>query len=225
MSTALTAWSGTSCPRCGGAMEDLSSNSLDPRLCPHCQTSFIAWLFPASTQNEIQGRCGERLQEESEAACFHHVDKRAETACGMCGRFLCALCAIDTGDKQYCPQCLENGIRSGALPEFQATYFRHDVLALATACIPLMLAIPVLLIVLPWATDIALGFALGLLLFPSFVTAPASLYLALRFRKTVTRPLGRPAAWFPLTVLLAAAQMAVWAAAIIVFTGSLFSEF
>ncbi len=206
-------------------MERLPSNSVEPRVCPHCKTSFIALLFPAAVQNEFLGRYGEPLREESEAACFYHADKRAETACDRCGRFLCALCAIDTQDKRYCPQCLENGIRSGELPEFQSAYPRHDLLALAVACIPLMLAIPILLIVLPWATDIALGFALGLLLFPAFVTAPASLYLALRFRKTVTHPLGRRAGWFPLTVLLAAGQMVVWAVAIIVFTGSLFSEF
>ncbi len=215
----------TACPQCGGPASAEADYAASPRLCPHCRASFISAVFPAAFSGEFQVRQGQPVREESEAACFHHGEHRAETACAACGRFLCALCAIDARGTHYCSACLEHGIRTGAFPEYHASCIRHDLLALAVACIPLMLVLPLLLLVLPWATEIALGFSLAFLIFPAFVTAPAAAYLALRFRKDTAHPLGFLRGWTVLVFILAAAQMSVWVVVGIVFLGNIFTEF
>ncbi len=215
----------TACPRCGGPVGGEAEYAASPRLCPHCRASFISAVFPAAFTGEFQAGYGQPVREEPEAACFHHGGQRAETACAACGRFLCALCAMDVRGTHFCSSCLEHGIRTGAFPEFQASCIRYDLLALGVACIPFMLVLPLLLFVLPWATEIALGFSLAFLIFPAFVTAPAAAYLALRFRKDTAHPLGFLRGWTVLVFILSSAQLFVWVVAGMVFLGNIFTEF
>jgi len=42
--------------------------------------------------------------------CFIHPDREAAGTCVGCGKFICAECAKTVQEKNYCPQCLQQGV-------------------------------------------------------------------------------------------------------------------
>jgi hypothetical protein len=125
--------------------------------CPSCGAPIEARVFPAAFHQE-QGRPAEPVVAEGEAGCFYHSDKRAQTHCASCGRFLCALCDVEFEGQHRCPLCIEAGIKQGAMPHLRNSITPYDSLALAVA-------------VLPPATIIGIYFLI--------FTAPAALILAI----------------------------------------------
>jgi len=119
---------------------------------PLCNTPVQIEVFPAFTRPIAVGTIGEAIVIEGEAACFYHPQKRATVPCGICGRFLCALCDLELNGQHVCPNCLETGRKKGQLENLDTRRTPYDSAALTLACVgPLTCGI---------TSVLAIGFAL-----------------------------------------------------------------
>jgi hypothetical protein len=177
-----------SCNKCGCALPAGFANQTELAPCPACGVLlqvavFPAWLRPAQT-----GRDGEAILTEGETACFYHSQKRAVVPCDACGRFLCALCDCELQEQHLCPACLESGPKKGRIKNLENHRTLHDGFALTLAIVPMVLCFYITLI-----------------------TAPITLYLAIRNWNAPTSILPRTKIRFVIAILLAAAQLVGWA--------------
>lgn len=175
------------CLRCRGALPPAAVNTPAPVPCPACGAWTMTAVFPALFRRPASGAPGERLVAEDEAGCFYHPRKRAATVCELCGRFLCALCDVDFNGKHCCPACIEHGAQKGTLPSLDNYRMLYDSTALGLAVLPLFFCV-----------------------FATAVTAPLSLYVALRYWKAPTSILGRTRVRMVLALALAGAQLVLW---------------
>jgi hypothetical protein len=126
--------------------------------------------------------------DDAQAGCFFHPHKVAETVCAHCGRFICPLCRMDLEGGPLCPTCLENGLKDHRLEHLETSRFLNDRLALFLALGPI-------------------------LFFPIWIiTAPAAIIVAIRFWNSPTSILPRTKARYIISILVALAELALWAA-------------
>jgi hypothetical protein len=151
--------------------------------CPSCEATLRIRVFPALVRPETPAEAAP-VAEEGESSCFYHPHKRAVVACESCGRFLCALCDIEVGDKHRCPNCLSSKTRKQ--PEFEKRRTLYDGIALALATYPILM----------WPFTV--------------VTAPASLYITIRYWRTPLSIFPRTKIRFVLAFLFAGAQVFGW---------------
>jgi len=91
------------CQRCFGALPE--SRGQEVR-CTQCGARTRLSVFPALLKPRERGRTGDALLVSDQSSCFYHPEKAAVLPCDTCGRFLCALCDVELGDKHVCPACL-----------------------------------------------------------------------------------------------------------------------
>ena len=91
------------CQRCFGALPSSDGNEVR---CTTCGARTHLSIFPALLKPLEQGRAGDALLVSDQSSCFYHPEKAAVLPCDSCGRFLCALCDVELGDKHVCPACL-----------------------------------------------------------------------------------------------------------------------
>ncbi len=103
------------CGRCKALIRVPLPESSTAYVCEHCGAEIEAHVFPALLKNPADGRSPEELIDPDDAGCFYHPTKKAEVHCESCGRFLCALCHVEFEKWQMCPQCVEQGVRTGRL--------------------------------------------------------------------------------------------------------------
>src|SRR5579863_8345909 len=97
------------CPECGIELKPYLLESPDYRPCHVCGHEISALPYPACfvagqviTQADLR-------REEEDASCFYHESKRAVHSCSQCGKFVCALCSAQIGEKILCPSCVVSG--------------------------------------------------------------------------------------------------------------------
>lgn len=96
---------GVHCSHCGGTTDFAGPVAAPtPLTCGHCRTVSMVERFPVHGRG-LQPVATGAPSGADEATCFVHAEKRAESACDQCGRFMCALCEIRVGDRHLCPQC------------------------------------------------------------------------------------------------------------------------
>jgi hypothetical protein len=161
--------------------------------CSSCRTSLKIDVFPAFVRPIASGTPGDALIGD-EASCFYHLGKKAEVACGYCGRYLCALCDIELGGKHLCPACLEGGKKKGKLIDLERHRVLYDSVALKLAILPLIIF---------WIT---------------LVTAPAALYLSIRHWSAPTSVVTRGKGRFVAAIILSGLEILGWALGIAYFT-------
>ena len=122
---------------------------------------------------------------EGEASCYEHPNKRAVALCTHCGRFLCGLCEVEVGGSVWCPECLGTG--GGSRPKLAA---------------------------LETGRTLYDSIALALATWPVF-TAPAALYVAIRYWKAPSSLIPRNKWRLVAAILLALAQLLLIAALIV----------
>ena len=191
---------GPACPHCQTPLPGALCNSDALAECPACRGRFHAAVFPALFRPVEKGVAGEQIGLEGDAGCYYHAGRKAVLACEGCGRFLCALCDVPLGGRHLCPACIEAGKKKGKLVNLERHRVLFDDVALALAAYPLVIP----------------GF--GWFLSP--LTAPACLYVVLRYRK---EPLGvvRRSRWrFVLAFILASLTLVGWALLAVVLIGS-----
>ncbi len=160
--------------------------------CPQCKASTRVDLFNAFFRPVGQGSNGEQVQTQGESECFYHTGKKAVAACASCGRLLCALCEIPFDGQTLCTTCLQSGRQKQQIQSLENRKTLHDSIALHLAFWPLIL----------WPFTI--------------FTAPAVLFIVLRYWKSTRSILPRSKIRHVLAFLLAGGQVAGW---VIFFVG------
>jgi len=154
----------------------------EPVAC-RCGALATLYVYPALSRAPAADS-GEPIQAEGESACFLHTGKRAVSACDSCGRFVCALCRIEWGERVLCPACVNSaGERTNLLVRSRPLY---DSMALAIAAVSFFLL------------ELAL------------LTAPFAIWLAIRGLRAPgsLTPRTKVRAW--LAILLASVEFVGW---------------
>jgi hypothetical protein len=155
-------------------------------MCPACLNWIRVHLFPAfNRQESVQAT--ESPLVEGQSSCFYHPHKTAVVPCESCGRFLCALCDIEIGGVHRCPRCLESGRRKQQLQTLQTEHIRYDRIALALTTITLLI----------WPFTL--------------ITAPAALFIVIRYWKRRSKVLPGGSVGYVVAGLLAVAELSGWA--------------
>lgn len=181
------------CPQCARSLSGDLYDRTDDVHCPRCDAQIRIEVFPALYREPVRNRAGEPLDEEGQAGCFYHPQKKAIIPCGGCGRFLCALCDVELAGRHLCPACIETFRTRGSWAPLIVKRTLYDRAALYLALLPVLL------------------FFLVVPVFLSVFTAPMAIYLALRHWRTPTSLLPRTRLRFAAAILLAGLQLAGWA--------------
>jgi hypothetical protein len=167
------------CGACSARIPPANWNQDFPLPCPMCAREVAVTVFPVALRPP-QPAAPDRIVTGQEAGCYNHAGYRAVAACDNCGRFLCALCDVDTPGGHLCPACFERQ-ETPALHE----RVNYDSIALAMVTLPMMLC---------WVP---------------IITTPAALFFAFKFWNAPSPvfPRSRWRLW--LTLAVAALQFAV----------------
>jgi hypothetical protein len=179
------------CPKCKAALLNHAFNRDAFAPCPSCTASLQIEIFPAMFRRAEAGRAGEVIMMEGEASCFYHPQKKAVLPCEGCGRFLCALCDCEHQGQHLCPSCLETGRTKGKIKSLENKRTRYDNMAIALAILPF------------------------LIFYFTLITAPMTLYVAIRYWKS---PLGltqRSRIKLVIAAVIASLQITGWAVLLI----------
>ena len=176
------------CSACGAAVPESTFNTSAPVACKGCGAELQVTVFPALAGGPVQVDYGDSLQTVDQTSCFYHPGKSAVVACENCGRFLCSLCEIDMSGRRICPNCLELGRKQERIEELVTQRTLYDQVALSLAVLPL------------------------LMFFVTMITAPMTIYYALRHWKSPTSILRRSKIRFILAMLIALIEVGGWAA-------------
>lgn len=185
------------CTKCRNSLPVEGVNTGDWVNCSFCGAAVRVHVFPALFNAPASDRPGEALRVGGEAGCFYHPHKKAVVPCDLCGRFLCGLCDLELDGRHLCSSCVETGKRTHKLRSLENHRILYDRIALALAFWPLLV----------WPA--------------TFLTAPAALFVSIRYWKSPSGLIARSKLGFILAVLLAVAQIAGWAALMILITHSL----
>jgi hypothetical protein len=186
------------CNRCGSALPAEVLRSVVFLMCPDCGADNLVRAFPALV--ETRAATAAMAAGGGEATCFDHPAKQAVHTCSQCGRFLCSLCSVDFKGEIWCPSCIESGIRKRSVADLENHRTLYDSLALALATLPV------------------------LLIWPSLLTAPIALYIAIRYWKRPTS-IVRTSRWRNVAaIVLASIQVGAWAWGIAYFVATVRSR-
>jgi hypothetical protein len=122
----------------------------------------------------------------SDATCFYHTENVAVAGCSSCGRYLCSVCEIEFGNEVLCPGCIHTGVTTRKLARLENRRTLHDSVALAVAAAPI------------------------LLIWPTVITAPMAIFLAIRYWKAPSSIVKRTKIRFVIAIALSFAQIAFW---------------
>lgn len=175
-----------SCTKCNKALPREVYNRYEMAECPSCGVSLRVDVFPALFREHETGFLGENIALETESSCFFHPQKRAVVPCAECGRFLCALCDIEFSGRHLCPQCLEVGGKKRTIKSLENQRVLYDDIALALAIIP------------------------AIFVWPTIITAPMSLFIAIRHWKTPLSIIPRTKFRFIIAMVLSGLQITGW---------------
>ncbi len=176
------------CPKCGFWLERSYWNQSAFQPCSHCQTQLRLLVFPAAVEAPAEPALNPN-SSAGEATCYNHANKQAHVACAMCGRFLCIVCDVEFRGDHWCPACLKQQAEGNADPLFQRVKMRFDSLALILVTLP------------------------AILIYPTILTAPAALFLSIRYWNEDRGFLPRSGLRKYIAVTLALVEIAAWATA------------
>ena len=174
------------CPRCHADMPAQTVNTGSLHRCQTCQAQVRVDLYNAYHRPVGQPLTGETIQELGQAECFYHPGKKAVVPCAACGRLLCSLCEVPFESRSLCMGCLQAGISKGSIEGLENTRFLYDSLALYLALLPMAF------------------------IFITLITAPAVIYVVLRYWNAKPSILPRTRYRFVLALLVALIQLAGW---------------
>jgi len=193
------------CTACGYELAPAAFMGGPSSKCPSCRRIITALLLPAVYK--VQGAQPPPLFETppapGEAVCFYNPNRRATKVCDHCGVFVSDAWAAKWGTETVCLKCLEKLRTKEKDIRFEAKRNLWDNIALACSIGPFVLAGALLM------TLVGYPFAILSLLL-TFITAPAAIFIALRFWKAPRSlvPRGRMRLYFAL--VLSVLQVAGW---------------
>jgi hypothetical protein len=122
------------CPKCKRVLDPLSWHSVNSGMCRACGVDFEFIGFPALTAARVRVVPKDVLVAEH-ATCFYHAENQAEAMCESCGRFLCAVCAVEFTGRVLCPGCIAGMKSTNAQAVNKRILF--DGIAFSLAFLPL----------------------------------------------------------------------------------------
>jgi len=183
------------CPACHAWLLDGPFNLPDLAPCPACGAPLQTEVFPALFRKTAAGPGAETILVEGESSCFYHPQKKAVLACDSCGRFLCALCDCPLhGQHHYCTTCLQAGSTRGKIKNLENERTLYDSIALSLAIFPLVTF---------WGP---------------IITAPMTLFVAIRYWNSPGGLLRRTKIRFILAILIALLEIGGLVTLIVFFT-------
>ena len=174
------------CTKCGLVLNEALVNQPALNPCPSCKSPLRVEVFPALFSIPAPASHAQSVTTEGEASCFYHPNKKAVMPCEACGRFLCALCDVELNGQHLCPACLTSGQKKGKLANLDNRRVLYDSLALTLALLPILL----------WPFTL--------------ITAPAALFVAIRYWRAPGSVVHRTRVRLILAMVLSLAQMAGW---------------
>lgn len=174
------------CDLCDAAIPEDAVNRRDPVACVRCRAPARVHVFRALFETAQAGATPQAVLLDDESSCFYHPKKKAVLPCDHCGRFLCALCEIEIHGQHFCSGCVEQGTTDGRMKELRPEYLHYDSIALGLAVLPTFF------------------------IWPTLFTAPAALYLVVRYWKRPLSILPRLRWRFVVAALLAGIQVTAW---------------
>ena len=181
------------CPNCSGALPDwLLRTNQTKSVCPGCYKDLTIEVFPALFRERTVIDRGALALNEGEACCYEHATKRAVSLCNRCGRFLCALCEVDVDNAVWCPGCLQLDRPDLGVKALKKHRTLYDSIALGISLCPALL-----------------------FFYPSVITAPIVVYLAIRHWKTPSSLIPRNKWRFVVAVIIASLELAMVALIVI----------
>ena len=178
------------CPKCNQALNENILNSSSLVGCSACGVQLRAEVFPAIERKRETESINESVTTGSEAGCFYHPDKKAQTHCAMCGRFLCALCDLEINDQHLCAACLAVGQKKNTIVNLENHRILYDKIALFLSIIPFTVVL--------W--------------FFSVFTIPATIFMAIRYWKTPCSIMSGNKIRFVLALIFCGIQIVGWSA-------------
>ncbi|CAN5828807.1 hypothetical protein BH11VER1_BH11VER1_04250 [soil metagenome] len=200
------------CTSCGGGIPESLFRQNDRVSCPICKKIVRALRLPAlyKAAASTPPSLPHDPPAPGEAACFYNPARRATKCCDHCGVFISDAWAAQWGAQTVCLKCLEELHAKNSDTRFEAKRVLWDNIALSFAIGPWIVAGVMLMTVVlyPFAFIVA---------FLSILTAPAAIFIALRYwnaaRSLVPRGRGR-LVW---AVLLGVLQLGGWVMMIVGF--------
>jgi hypothetical protein len=162
-----------------------AGNSGNDAICPSCNASLIVRVFPALLAARPKLNPDELRIEAGEASCFYHLNKRAAASCVHCGRFVCALCAVDFDGAIWCPGCMAAAQSRRQHVKLENRRILWDSIALAAATWPFVL-----------------------FFWPALPGSLATIFISLRYWKRPGSLVPRTKWRFVLAILVALAELA-----------------
>ena len=179
------------CPKCRAGLVEGIFNQPDFAPCPACGVPLLGEAFPALFRKAAAGPGAEAVMVEGESSCFYHPEKKAVLPCDGCGRFLCALCDCPLHGEHFCPSCLEAGATKGKIKSLENQRTLYDSIALTLAIWPLII------------------------IYFTVITAPMTLFVAIRYWNAPGSIVRRHKIRFVIAIIIALAEIALWALVII----------
>jgi hypothetical protein len=180
-----------SCPKCQTRLLHGVFNQPELEPCPGCGTPLQIEVFPAFFRKITPGQSAQAVMLEGESSCFFHPQKKAVVPCAGCGRFLCALCDCEFAGEHLCPACLESGKSKGKIKALDNSRTRYDNIALGLSLLPL------------------------LIFYFTIVTAPMTLFVAIRYWKAPRSLVRHTRVRFIIAMVIALAQIVGWSSLLI----------
>src|SRR5215472_14275954 len=172
-----------SCGSCMWPVPPEAWNREEGFVCPRCSERVHVTVFPALTRGGAAGLPPERVQSDTEAACFFHPQNRAASPCDLCGRFVCRLCEIQADSKIFCPECFASAFKANKINEVDKNRTMYDSVALALSTLP------------------------GIFVWPVLFTGPSTIFITIKYWKARGGIIPRTRVRYYLAIMCALAEM------------------
>lgn len=144
------------CRRCNKVLPSESINGDRFNACPFCGLPLMIRVYPAASLSSQPSPESDASRDESQAGCFYHPGRPADTVCSGCGRFICTLCEVAFQSGCLCPACIRQGVDPKVAEETVRQHVRYDKIALYLATAPIIFW-PLTVLTAPAATILAIG--------------------------------------------------------------------
>lgn len=178
------------CTSCGGGIPELLFRQGGTVPCPICKCIVHALMLPALYKSPLHAppSLPNDRPAPGEATCFYNPGRRATKGCDHCGVFISDAWAAQWGSQTVCLKCLEELRSKNSDTRFESKRTLWDNVALSFSIGPWILAVALLM------TLALYPFAIMVIML-TFLTAPAAIFVALRYwnapRSMVPRGRGR----------------------------------
>jgi hypothetical protein len=176
------------CTRCHASLPVWVIKAGDAAMCPACNAGLTIRVFPALLAPPRELNPDDLRIEAGEASCFYHLSKRAAASCARCGRFVCALCAVEFDGAVWCPGCLSDAHAGRKHVRLENRRLLWDSIALGAATWPFVL-----------------------LLWPALPGSLAAIFISIRYWKRPGSLIPRTKWRFILAILISLAELVLFA--------------